>query len=179
MTHSQHNPAGERGYTLLFAVLVSSVVLAMGLSILSISRKEVILSSASRESVAAFYAADAGLECALYWDQYGMFATSTPGPTAPARSITCGSTPPITTGTTYPDGSVSRIGGGGNTNGVSHFIIDFTLDAKDPQPYCSVVEVTKFMQSGVVQTIIDSKGYNTCDPENPRRVERALVVRPS
>ena len=53
----------RRGYTLLFAVLVASLVLGVAVFILSISRKQYILSSTARNSMYALYAADSGLEC--------------------------------------------------------------------------------------------------------------------
>jgi len=55
----------NKGYTLLFAVLVATLVLSIGLYILSVSRKQFILSEAARDSMNAFYAADSGLSCAL------------------------------------------------------------------------------------------------------------------
>jgi len=58
-----------RGFTLFYAVLVSSLLLALGLAIFNITYKELILSAGARESAVAFYAADAGLECALFWDR--------------------------------------------------------------------------------------------------------------
>ncbi len=59
----------SRGFTLFYAVLVSSLLLALGLAIFNITYKELILSAGARESAVAFYAADAGLECALFWDR--------------------------------------------------------------------------------------------------------------
>ncbi len=58
-----------RGFTLFYAVLMSSLLLALGLAIFNITYKELILSAGARESAIAFYAADAGLECALFWDR--------------------------------------------------------------------------------------------------------------
>lgn len=58
----------QKGFTVLYAVLVSSLVLAIGVSIFNIAFKQLVLSSQVRESQFAFYAADSGLECALYWD---------------------------------------------------------------------------------------------------------------
>ena len=84
----------ERGFTLLLAALVGSLVLALGISIVTIVQKSVTLSSIGRESQFAFYAADSGAECALYWDiRHAHFSTSTP-PT----EITCnGQTVDVTT----------------------------------------------------------------------------------
>ena len=61
-------PAPRRGFALLFSVLISSLLLTIGLSILSIALKELAISTAVRQSIHAFYAADSGLEYALYHD---------------------------------------------------------------------------------------------------------------
>jgi len=65
--HTKKN-TGSRGFTLLLAALVASIVLALGTSIYEIATKEVQLSSLGRDSQFAFYAADTAAECALYWD---------------------------------------------------------------------------------------------------------------
>ncbi len=59
------NMKTQKGYTLLFAVIVSVLVLSIAAFILSVSRKQAILSSSARDSVYAFYAADSGLECGI------------------------------------------------------------------------------------------------------------------
>lgn len=58
----------NKGFALLFSVLISSLLLTIGLSIFGIALKELAISTATRQSVHAFYAADSGRECALYWD---------------------------------------------------------------------------------------------------------------
>ncbi|OGG50405.1 hypothetical protein A3C18_00540 [Candidatus Kaiserbacteria bacterium RIFCSPHIGHO2_02_FULL_54_11b] len=69
----------QRGFTLLLAALVSSVVLAVGAAIFSIAQKQVTLSALGRDSQFAFYAADTIAECALYWDfRFEYFASTTP-----------------------------------------------------------------------------------------------------
>lgn len=56
-----------------------SVALAVGLSVYNILSKEIQLSDLGRESEIAFYAADSGGECALYWDIHsGPLSTTTP-----------------------------------------------------------------------------------------------------
>lgn len=64
MKQSTHN----QGFVILFAVLISSIILLIGVGMFRISIKETILSSTARESTAAFFIADAGIECALYAD---------------------------------------------------------------------------------------------------------------
>lgn len=56
------------GFALLFSVLVSSLLLTIGLSIFSIALKELAISTATRQSVHAFYAADSGREYVKYKD---------------------------------------------------------------------------------------------------------------
>ena len=86
MRTSHHTTEVRRGFTLLLAVLVSSVLIALGSAIYDIVSKEIILSSAGRESQFSFYAADTGIECGLYHDlKNDLFATS-----SGATTVTCG-----------------------------------------------------------------------------------------
>ena len=143
----------NRGFTLLYAVLVSSLMLSIGLAIFNITIKELLLSSAARESQFAFYAADTGIECALFWDiQANAFAVSN------TKSIECAGK------------TIESVGGAGYGS-ASTFDIDLS-----PLPYCATVSVTKQQKSNSTprRTIIESRGYNTCDTTNPRRVERAI-----
>lgn len=57
-----------RGFTVFFAVLVGSLALSIGLSVYEILVRELELSQVATQSQFAIYAADAGAECALYWD---------------------------------------------------------------------------------------------------------------
>jgi Tfp pilus assembly protein PilX len=69
----------KKGFTLLLALIVSSVVLAVGLGIYSVIIREIELSGLGRESQLAFYAADSGVECVLYWDlKKKAISTTTP-----------------------------------------------------------------------------------------------------
>ncbi|MEK7107503.1 MAG: hypothetical protein AAB899_04950, partial [Patescibacteria group bacterium] len=81
--------SGKGGFTLLLAALISSVVLALGVSIFEIAQKQVSLSSIGRESQFAFYAADTAAECALYWDVRWNYFAQTP----PFDSATCDNQP--------------------------------------------------------------------------------------
>jgi hypothetical protein len=57
----------DKGFALLLTLIISSVVLAIGLSILEISINQINLSSTARESEIAFQAAHAGVDCVWYW----------------------------------------------------------------------------------------------------------------
>ena len=58
----------KKGFTLLLTFLFTSISLAISLGVASLILGEVVLSRSGRESQKAFYAADSGVECALYWD---------------------------------------------------------------------------------------------------------------
>ncbi|OGF83182.1 hypothetical protein A3B18_00525 [Candidatus Giovannonibacteria bacterium RIFCSPLOWO2_01_FULL_46_13] len=79
----------SKGFTLLLSVLIVSIMLAISLGVSDIISSEIFLSGAGRESQLAFYAADAGINCAAYWDTDiaagSPFSTTTPGTT----NITC------------------------------------------------------------------------------------------
>src|SRR5581483_5969902 len=128
----------------LFAVLVASVLLAIGISIFNLTVKELTLSSSGRESQFSFYAADTGAECAIYWDFKGadIFATSTdnrsPSPSNPdCADDPSAATPQYITYTNY----ISRT----STTAVTQFSL--TIPNTNAQgvsaPYCAIVTVSK------------------------------------
>jgi hypothetical protein len=67
MNNMQNKLHEKKGFALLLALIISTVVLAIGLSILEISINQINLSSTARESEFAFQAAHAGIDCAWYW----------------------------------------------------------------------------------------------------------------
>ena len=187
----------KRGFTLLFSVLVSVLILAVGASIISIALKQVILSGAGRESQFAFYAANTGLECALYWDLHPkedegslsyVFPAVLGGSGGPDQTewtgedelITCGGGQ-IKNGSGFIGDPFTESGYSWDTN-LYTFRMAITNAIPDTENilYCVEVQVAKEYNqvSERVVTTITSKGLNTCDPEdNPRAVERGLVLR--
>lgn len=59
-------PHYTEGFALLVTLIVVSVILAIGLSILDLSIKQVRLSANAKDSENAFHAANAGLECGRF-----------------------------------------------------------------------------------------------------------------
>lgn len=83
----------KKGVTLLLAVLVSSIALSIGTGIFSLLFSEIEISGSSKDSVIAFYAADSGLECALYWELLKNKDSSVPNTfSTNGSSITCNDT---------------------------------------------------------------------------------------
>jgi hypothetical protein len=161
---------------MLFAVLVSSVLLSIGLSIFNLTIKELSLSSSGRESQFSFYAADSGAECALYWDFKGenIFATSSSQtPHSPASPDCAGVV--INTDSYISDSSSAKTR--------FAFEIPNTFGGVAAN-YCVQVLVSKSVNNNIITTTIDSRGYNTgsavnneCQSSDPNRVERALQIR--
>ena len=156
----------QRGFTLMLAALVASLLTALGLAMFTIAKKEIVLSSLGRDSQFAFYAADTGAECALHWDfKFDAFATSTVYAST-STPATCADQDlqdfptPYETGT--PDG-VSGLGGA-----------DTTSFWFEPDGKCVYVTITK--QDTHPRTVVESLGYSTTcsDVNNPRRLERAV-----
>jgi Tfp pilus assembly protein PilX len=158
----KHNK--QSGFTLFIALVIAGTLLLVSTGIANLAVKSSLISSTSKESQYAFYAADSGIECALYWD------VKNPGqddsafaPGGNKQSVTCD------TGNTL----VSQTTSGGNT--ISTF--NHAFNQPYPEMYCAVVTVTKFPTGS---TTIESKGYNTggttCTSSDPRRVERAVRV---
>lgn len=144
-------PSKVEGFTLFVAMIIMGTLLLIASGIINLAVRQAFIATSARESQHAFYAADTGIECVLYWDVQSpsgisAFSTST------GSTITC-------------NGSSFTVGG----NPVSTFSLTLA-----PDPYCVSVTVTKAYISRVLVTTIESKGYNTCDSTNPRRVERAV-----
>jgi len=56
------------GFTLLYATLIGSIALTIGLGAFSLVYGELVLAGNARDALTAIYAAEAGIECAAYWD---------------------------------------------------------------------------------------------------------------
>ena len=59
--------SSESGIALIVTLIVVSVVISIGLSVLDLTTKQLRLSTNAKDSEKAFHAANAGLECARYW----------------------------------------------------------------------------------------------------------------
>lgn len=148
----------QRGFTLLIAIILASVALALGLALVDIAYRQTVLSSTARQSQSAFYNADAALECVLYWDQQKDFFNSNPFNVAQG-SVECGGLP-VTL-------SSVRVG-------ASPTVTTYTVPCSGGGVSASVTVWKN--NPGLYENILYATGYNTCDTENQRRVERGLKV---
>lgn len=166
----------QKGSALFFAVLLGSIVLSLGLLISSVSFKEFQFSFFGKESQTALYAADTGLECAIYWDTYAYSPTSAfPDNSAalPAQTISCLGSGSFTPTVTSANAS----------SATTEFYLKFSSNNNDP---CVHVTVIKTLVGPNIRTTIESRGVDESDKGASdchaasgqlRRVERAIRVR--
>lgn len=147
-------PPSPRGFTLLIAVVLSSVIVSISLALIDIALKQILLAAAAAQSTAAFYNADSALECALYWDQkVNAFDYNDP---LPSSSIRCANIPITNYTISTPSAGVKRT--------------TMTL-------LCATTGTTgnvTIEKTNTGRTTIFANGYNTCDISDPRRAERGL-----
>jgi hypothetical protein len=175
----KQNINNKAGFTLFIALVVTGLLLAIGFSIGNIVYKQIVLSSTGKESQLAFFAADSGAECALYWDRKdasgasvadGSFATSAPIAVGFSPGLKCaGQEVSVTAREVDMEGATTT------------FSIDFSR-VNYEQEYRACARVTVIKSGPYTQ--IDSRGYNTffdpnggdCVLSNPRILERGLQL---
>jgi Tfp pilus assembly protein PilX len=159
----------EKGFVLVYALVIMIAVMTVSATILTIYIKELKLSGIGRESVIAYYAAESGAECAFYWfskgakfDQTGVIgyedldglASTTP---TPVDAECMGEHIDADSGS-LPTGT---------------FLWE-AVPGDNTQP-CAEVTVTPNDPSAGGKTSIRSRGYNVCGTAN-LRVERGFEI---
>ena len=155
--HTQHHG----GFALYLAIVISGIVIFIGIAVADISFQEVRLSQSGRDSQYAFYAANTGIECALYWDaQYAAFPLSSDTAGDLRDPIYCADQE-ITPVVAESD----------ENNATTTFSV---MGINDAPPSCAHVTVGKASTTSGVKTIIQARGRDNCDGAD--RVERAIRV---
>src|SRR3990167_4487889 len=144
----------NKGFTLFIAMIVMGTLLLITAGIVNLAVRQALISASGRDSQQAFYAADTGIECVLYWDIQNPNGVS-------AFSTSTGSTIFCNRDANNPSNQWTV--GGSYT---STFIMRFF-----PDPYCAVDTVIKGIDGS---TRVESLGYNAgCGIlAASRRVER-------
>jgi len=145
---------------------------------------ELELSQTARESQYAIYAADTGVECALYWDSKASVLNGVPS--VFATSSDPNNVPPPSSGVTCNDQDIAAAAVVANTWPASEdatsatSIFQVLLVASDPASPCAIVTVEKTSVSpgDPSATKITSRGRNTsCGTiTGSLQLERALEV---
>lgn len=168
----------KSGFVVLYASLIGGVVLAIGMAILTITIKQLGLSSAGRESHRSFYVADTAMECALYFnhlDRIDVNPACSEGVGIFADSVSGGD---LCTKTPIPNSGLFCAGEELIFKPVvidgTSYVSSFSLGVENTtDEICADVTVTKNSSTGVVSFV--SAGRNTCrDTEN--KYERSIQI---
>lgn len=147
------------GYAILFTVAVVGIISMITIGLSNAAYKQMILSSVAKDSAKAFYEADIASECALYADDIGFYdsPSSIPGST----TFDCA-------------GHILAY----NKTVISADEIEYTLEPESPNQSekCFYIKSKKTNTVDALVTVIESKGYNICNTDNIRAVERAIRV---
>lgn len=169
----------KRGVVMLITLTVVTIVLILLAGIMSIATKQSLLSSLAIESQKAFYAADTGIECVLYWElAYGLgfqFATSSDSsPDGPSARDFCAGhlMNPDPDTADFMDWHVDPSAGAATTTVWFSTWSEDHDGAPDIANPCTKLTVAK--QGAYTQVL--SIGYNTCDTGAARRVTRAIYI---
>jgi len=148
----------KKGIALFYALIIISLVMAVSLTVFSLISGGLPLAEIIKNSQKAFFSADAGVECVLYWDiKHPEFDDSA---FENSNSINClGSVVSLTS--VSSDSHFSD----------SHF--DFTLNLDKG----TCVDISVFKPSfGPTKTEIKSSGHSPCASGSKNRTERTLEV---
>lgn len=146
----------KSGFAMLFTVLVISIIMSLAIGIANVTFKQNLLSSIAKDSLIAFYAADAGVECGLYYDfTVGLFPKDLPVASAP-DTLACG------------NNTLSKVSDMSYTN-----YIVYRENITDANKPCRNLV---FDKTDATVSLVQSRGYSVCN-NTPRQVERALEVR--
>jgi Tfp pilus assembly protein PilX len=161
MTNHRNNRIGtHRGFTLLIAIILASVALAIGLALADIAYKQVVLASAARNSQIAFYRADSAIECALYYDQ----------------QLAAFNVDNTFTGTVQCEGrNVANYVETADSGGLKT-TFDVTCSPNGRSASITIYKNTSSCAAIGFTTCLYASGFNTCAATDPNRFERGLKV---
>ena len=168
----------QKGYAILFTVVIVSAISVITAGLSNAAYKQLILSSLAKDSQTAFYEADTASDCALYVDQveYNRFLLKDPT-TNPSifynlgDSWNCGD---VNLEITDPD---DNLGNGYSLNPPS--------DVQNSNEPCFRIQVDKETETDpddpggdpIINTTISAKGYNICNKNNSKTVEREIQIK--
>jgi len=156
----------KKGFALLVAILISSFVLSVSVSIALIASKELGISNTLRESTFAYYSSESGVECAKYWatkdEKYFAFRNDFGSLADEFKKIRCNDKDIIL----RPDSSGS---------GQSDTVYDIVFSGNEGTE--SEVQVIRKKDSDVRNLSIFSRGYNLdVDSDSGNKVQRLKEI---
>lgn len=156
----------QEGFVILFTILIAAIIMVIGLGMYSIASRETALSGTAREAQYAFYAADAGIECALYAQSLDNSGGNPIIDGVSSEVFACGTLP------------VTRVGGSGGIT--DPYVYRVMVDpVKRSCAQVNIFNVGTLTNPNMRRVI--AQGYNLCNPntatpltDSPLLVERNL-----
>ena len=151
----------KKGIALFIAMIAVSALLIITASISDIAYKQQIISYAGRDSKIASYAADAGAECALFYDLKGGGETVDPVDSFRFATSSNPVTPEFKCNDNNTNAHTSPFDGVAITTTFYFNVSDPVQGDESTVPRaCAIVEVEKTLGSNGINTEIRSRGYN-------------------
>lgn len=178
---AQFQSLQQTGFALLITLVVISVLLAVGISMLDVTVKQISLSTTSRDSEISFHAASAGVECAVNTRQQIDPTVAIPS----SKTFTCFESPRgVNETTSYGGRSHQYTAQWSWQNGDQDLCTQvdmFILDARAGSYTHSFSDQGLDDQScddGGVCTVVFSRGFNRAcnDLDSLRTVQRELTI---
>lgn len=144
------------GYAILFAVIMVSIIAMISVGLVNTTYKHLILSSLASDSEVAFYQSDIASECALYADVI--------------LNITNDKTQNFNCGQDAKNNNLSF-----KVTKISAIFFKVTPSNPAKNSPCFNFDIIKTV-APPVHTTIFARGYNLCDSNNIRTVERSIKV---
>lgn len=148
--------SNQKGFAMLFTVLLVSLILSIAISISNLTLKQAILSGLAKDSGIAFYQADAAVECGLQQSvsldkfPYGLSVGGAPA------SFDCGGI------SLFLDTAKSD---------TDYFVYKTSISNNQP---CFSIIFNKANTDGFSR--VTGSGFNVCT-QTPRQVERTLEAK--
>lgn len=156
------NQQSEGGFALLLALIVASIVLSIGLSLLDVTVKQLSLGATARESEVAFQVAAAGMNCLQYVRNQQLSDTQAAAVANISFDCLGGNISLTDTGGASGGGFVRDF----NQSGYDWLIDNGTSDPSDDERYCISLEMlvlnASALTSGQVTAVPSNGETKTC-----------------
>jgi Tfp pilus assembly protein PilX len=154
----------QKGFAMLFTVLIISLILSIAIGISNLTLRQSILSSLAKDSGIAFYQADAAVECGMFQDTEGNFPIGT----------TVGGDPLTNAKSSFDCGGVTMVlDTDSSTTDYIKYVAPSLLSKNVPCFSILFDKTTAALSGG--KSAVRGAGYSTCT-QGPRQVERLLQV---
>ena len=138
ISHTQQN---NRGFALLLSIIIASVVLSIGISILKISVSQLQLSASGRESEVSFQTSQAITECLKYWYYKESYFRARPGGLNPGDRL---SAPPFECMGDVPANSYAQVYR--NSSSGPHLVqFHYVYEWGSDDQFCSTADLYVFV----------------------------------